>query len=82
MSVTFRCYNDSAVNGIVYLCDEHPEIYGVHEGLAHHWTDFSGLCKHLARKECGMSGDLLCSSRSDDCDGVEVFNVTVKEAAR
>ena len=84
MSVTFTCYNDTKANGIVYLCDEHPEVFGLHEGLAHHWMDMSALCKHLARKECGLEGPLSGSSTSehDEATGVEVHTITITEINR
>ena len=82
MSVTFTCYNDPNANGIVYLCEEHPEVYGVHEGLAHHWMDMSALCKTLARNECGLDGPLGGSSTSEDCNGVEVHTITISEINR
>lgn len=82
MSVTFTCYNDPKANGVIYLCEEHPEVFGLHEGLAHHWTDYSGLCKLLARKDCGLEGSLRCESRSESSDGVEVYTITITEIER
>lgn len=80
--MTFTCYNDPAANGIIYLCEEMPEIFGCHEGLAHHWQDYSMLCKHIARTECGLRGPLSAHTSSVDSDGVEVFTVRVKEIER
>lgn len=81
MTATFTCYNDSATNSIIYLCEEYPEVFGSNEGMAHHWTDFSSLCKHLARKECGLKGPLAgrSSSERDPSTGVEVHTIIITE---
>jgi len=79
MTVTFKCYNDDSTNSIIYICDEMPEVFGSNEGLGHHWTDFTSLCKHVAKKECGLRGSLRSHARSEDADGVEVHTITISE---
>lgn len=79
MKCTFNCYNSPKQGGVIYLCDESPDVYGLNAGLVHSRKEAGLLCEYLASERCSLRGPLRHSVSSVNDNGVEVYTVTVEE---
>lgn len=77
MPISFMCYNDPPLGGVVYLCQELPDIYGVQVGLADDADEVAKICEWIAKEACGLLGDLESSVEVVDDGGVKVYKVSV-----